>query len=151
MIEKGLIIGYAGSKLEFLPDLYNYFPKSFDVYAEPFAGSAIVALNLPCLDMWARGQKSMSSLPTMFINDINSAIYYIAKAILFNPVEFFEACANMIHSQELRDKMKEYEPKNDFEKGMQTMYLIYSSFSKLPKMSSGFAFRMSHHEHDNPQ
>jgi DNA adenine methylase len=89
-------IKYFGGKGNMLKDLYSFFPKEYNVFIEPFCGSAVVTLN----------QKNEKCIE--IINDIDGNVYSLYKT-LQDPtffVEFKKKCDLTCYHEDLRVEAK---------------------------------------------
>lgn len=145
---------WVGSKNQILEKLYEFFPKKYQTYIEPFGGSYSVVLNLPEIRAWSKGCLPKTKVPNLNVNDLDENIYALTKAFAFDAEELYKKTNYLINNENFREELRTIEiPEKDYlTKAFRYLYLLYTSFGGNLNRNKGignFGYRINKQRHTN--
>lgn len=120
------ILKWAGGKSSILLELFDFFPKKFNRYFEPFLGGGAVFLSLN------------KNFTNAVINDMNKDIYTLYKSIRNNPNELMQELDKLEikYSEEFYYDLRKHIPETDLERAARTLFLNKTGFNGLYRLNS---------------
>jgi len=108
-------IPYQGSKRRLAPLILRYFPPDTETLIEPFAGSAAVSLAAACYGAARR----------FVINDTNSALIELWRAIVQRPEEVADAYERLWLEQQGQERKFYDRVRNEFNRRPRPAHFLY--------------------------
>ncbi len=120
------ILKWAGGKSSILLELFDFFPRKFNRYYEPFLGGGAVFLSLN------------KNFKNAFINDMNKDIYTLYRTIQKKPNELMLELDKLEakYSEDFYYELRKYNPETDLKRAARTLFLNKTGFNGLYRLNS---------------